>query len=640
MGRHNGHGRALLRGGNILASLIVGIALLTAASCKSTFDESLPSASFYRTDISPPSDPNLDTSTVDVGVQFSVGFSGWITAVQFYRPVASMLPYTVELWSPAGRLLVTQPYSSTKPGWQRVDLRFPVSVSAGQRYTASYVAPNGGYAHKANALLPEHPPTRDAITLHRGVYSYSLGSLPTLVWEDSSYYVDVQFKAQIGTRSTVDGASSNPGSPSTVLSAGRMASASPTRLSGPLTTLGPVVSPPFTTAALKLPRIPWEGGPAYWERFRNTANGPWTDPSFFPIVAWYDGVSSDAEVEYDKSIGINTYIGMDNSTPFSLFTRNGVYWIGSKLNGSFDPLSRNWVGNFLADEVDGRYSPSAGHAYLQRLANQYHGNGKFNYANFTQIVTGNYGPTNNLSSEKYVNNYTDVASTDMYWYTIPHCSEKPYADFTLIPVTESNCRTSSSYGKTMQSLRARDAKDGFLQPLWQFVENLNGGPGPSVPAVYITPAQLKGAVVNSIINEARGIVYFNQSFSGRCRSTNVIRDSEKSSGFCGDPQIAAISVVNAQIRQLAGVINTQSYKYTFGPGLNTMLKIQNQSAYVFSMIDGNSSAGSRTFHLPQGVRGKVVHVLNENRTLIVDANGRFKDKFSDESSYHIYRISI
>ena len=42
---------------------------------------------------------------------------------------------------------------------------------------------------------------------------------------------------------------------------------------------------------LELPRIAWEGGPAYWDRFPITKAAGWSNPSFFPVVIWYDSVN-------------------------------------------------------------------------------------------------------------------------------------------------------------------------------------------------------------------------------------------------------------------------------------------------------------------------------------------------------------
>ena len=88
------------------------------------------------------------------------------------------------------------------------------------------------------------------------------------------------------------------------------------------------------------------------------------------------------------------------------------------------------------------------------------------------------------------------------------------------------------------------------------------------------------------------------------------------------------------------MINSQSYQYSFGSGLDTMLKTYNGSAYVFSMVDGSSSPGSRTFALPAGVTGSTVEVVGENRTITVGANRTFTDTFAAESTYHVYKVSL
>ncbi len=385
-----------------------------------------------------------------------------------------------------------------------------------------------------------------------------------------------------------------------------------------------------------LPRIPWEGGSDYWKKFPAAAAAGWADPSFFPIVAWYNGISSDSEAQYDKSLGINTYIGMDESTPYSLFADNGMYWIGPPLNDTFTRSSKNWVGEFLDDEVDGRYPPDQGRAHLQQLSNQAKADGRFAYTNYTQsVLTNDMSPSD---ANAYVNDFTDVVSVDMYWYTVPFCSDAPYRENYLVPVPQSQCRSASSYGKTIQMLRQRDATDGRLQPLWQFVENLNGGPGGQPVTAYITPDQLEGAVMSSLINEARGIVYFNQSLSGPCQAGSILRQSQVDPGFCADPQVAAMKRIDSLVKQLAPVLNSQSYAYSFGPGLQTMLKARDGAVYIFAMTDGASTPGQRTFTLPAGVAGRTVDVVDEGRTIPVSRNGVFVDRFASESSFHVYRV--
>ena len=393
-------------------------------------------------------------------------------------------------------------------------------------------------------------------------------------------------------------------------------------------------------AMSSLPRIPWEGGPAYWAQFPKTKAAGWSDPGFFPVVIWYNGISSDDEALYDKSLGFNTYIGMSENAKYDLFADNDVFWIGGKLNDTFTDQSRNWVGNFLSDEADGRFAnPADGQADMLAAKKANSGNGRFNFSNFSQTIMAQ--DMKAADSEKFVNAYTDVVSIDMYWYTVPFCDWQPSPVAYLTPVTAKNCRTSSSYGKTMTSLRQRDATDGRLQALWQFVEVLNGGPGDDQPFVAnITPDQLQGAVMNSIIHEARGVVYFNQSLNGPCTGGSLVRQSMVTKDFCATPQVRAAGVINNWIHELAPVINSQSYQYSFGPGLDTMLKTSDGYAYIFAMIDDHLNPGSRTFTLPAGISGSSVQVLHENRVISVDRGGKFSDIFDAEYSYHIYKVKL
>ena len=392
------------------------------------------------------------------------------------------------------------------------------------------------------------------------------------------------------------------------------------------------------TPVTRLPRIPWDGGPAYWAKFANARAGGWNSASFFPIGCWFCNVSSDAEVAFDKSKGINTYVGMWEGTDFSLFSENRVYWLGTGLKGQSNNSPYN-PGVFLDDEVDGTYTPpAAGQKHLAALRATVGAN-RFSYANFTsQVIGSDMGLADQL---KFVNNYTDAVSVDMYWYSIPFCNWSPYrGDLYAVPIPQKTCRTAHSYGLTNEGLRKRDAADGKLQPTWTWVENFNGMSGdPAGP--YITPAQLKAAAMSTIIHEARGLFWFNQSLTGSCQSGNVIREAQYTpTTTCGKKyraNIDAMGVVNNQVKALAPVLNTQSYWWNFGAGIDSMLKVKDGYAYIFAMTDGTT--GSRTFKLPAGVLGKKVEVLNENRSLTA-SNATFTDSFPAETTYHIYRISL
>lgn len=383
---------------------------------------------------------------------------------------------------------------------------------------------------------------------------------------------------------------------------------------------------------LILPTVAWEGGPEYWAKFPNASD--WTDPSFLPIGIWFNGISTDEEVQWDKDHGINLYVGMWEGTDFGLWERNDVYWVGGKLNNTFKESSKKWPGIFLDDEVDGRFTPAQGLKLLQGMRDAASSSGKFTYANFTQMTIDQDNGISQSAQQDYVN-LPDVVSLDQYWYTIPFCDWTPYrGEQYIYPIAESACRTASSYGKATNGLTFRDASDGTLHPRWMFVENLNGSGDTYVR--NIAPDQVKGAAMNSIINEARGLMWFNQSLTGPCQTSKALRDAQiLGTEFCGYDQIQAMGEVNNLIRSLAPVINTQSYQWTFGNGLDTMLKIYDGYAYIFAMTDGTT--GNRTLDLPPGITGKTAEIIGENRT-ITNTNNQLTDNFASESTYHIYKI--
>lgn len=393
---------------------------------------------------------------------------------------------------------------------------------------------------------------------------------------------------------------------------------------------------PQSLGALGLPLVPWEGGPAYWNQFPKAAKGGWTDPSFFPIVVWFNGVSSQEEIDYDKKLGINTYIGMPEDFDAAWLDDNGQFYIGASLNDTFSVDTPSWVGYLMDDEVDGRYEAAAGREHLAALRAD-KPKGLFGYSNYTYMVLENDMKESDASA--YVNDFTDVVSVDKYWYTIPHCSNDPYRDVSLLPVAQESCRSSSSYGRTMQSLRVRDAMDGKLQPLWQFVENMTGADLEQNFTGNISPDQLRGAVMNSLINEARGIVYFNQAFAGDCKGGNVFRLAQVQEGYCGAEQVKAARKINSQIHELAPVLNTQTLDFTTSESVDSMLKVVDGSAYFFAMPAPGAAPGQVVMSLPEGVAGTSVEVLFEDRKLPV-SDGTWTDSFAHEYSYHIYKVKL
>ena len=418
---------------------------------------------------------------------------------------------------------------------------------------------------------------------------------------------------------------------------------SPTVSATPSPTGTPTSTATPTGSLSNLARIPWEGGADYWKKFPKADAAGWDDPSFFPIVVWYGSPGSDAQLKYDKALGINTYAQGNPSSPSSLIKANGMF----TLFGPSDAPA-GWsqqVGTLLDDEVDGRYDTASGLSHMRSLASQYDVSktGGFTYANWTSgIIT--YDRSMKFSTDYY--NTANVNSVDQYFYAVPHCDwganqlrwRTPQGQ---TPINTTNCRTASSYGKIMSLQQEVNAARNVQAPLWALPTVISTG-GSTGGYKQLTPEQTKAQVWASIIHEARGIVWFSQSPDQQnindCISGDAFADARVRNTACLKDQVAAAGVVNNQIKALAPVLNTQSYKWDFGAGIDSMLKVKDGYAYVFAMTD-DGKTGSRTFTLPQGVNGSTVEVLNEGRTLSVQG-GKFTDTFSNEYTHHVYKVSL
>ncbi|WP_147942672.1 MULTISPECIES: hypothetical protein [Microbispora] len=394
---------------------------------------------------------------------------------------------------------------------------------------------------------------------------------------------------------------------------------------------------------LVLPKVAWEGGPAYYKRFPAAAQAGWTDASFFPIGVWFESVVDEKDVVTDKAAGLNTYVELTANSNADLLRRHGMWAITSKpLPGA----GRETVGWIIADEADmfagpgdGKWTgkvtgegppcepekPPCGYTAMRTLKERLpRGDGRMHYANYGKGVAM---WESEAEAERFVNGYTDVMSTDMYWYTdLGMCEEAE--NFLRLPRDE--CPVAADYGMLLDKERRLDGKDGKRQPIYAFIEV--GWPG-SNGVKAIKPEQIRGAVMNSLIHEARGIIYFNHNFGGPCVSQHALRD-------CSPETRVMVTRVNQQIKQLAPVLNTQSYEFGFCADLDTMLKGHDGSYYVFAMVRRGSKAGRHTLTLPPALAGAgKVEVLFENRTLPISSGGQFTDTFEAEYTSHIYKIT-
>jgi hypothetical protein len=385
---------------------------------------------------------------------------------------------------------------------------------------------------------------------------------------------------------------------------------------------------PGEASALSLPTEAWWGGPDYYAKWDNAAKSGWTDPSFFPLAVFFGKPSHAAEL---AAIGINTYMGAEHDgSSVSMVTGEGISllaqseWTDAEL--ADDPLVVGW---HVSDECDmglsgcdsargeaGSLEIQAGYAAALRAK----ADGRFLQANFGNGVLGSHWSPDTMDDHLAL---MDVSSVDKYAYTSPHVQDL-LLDSPWWPAGKSP-RSAGAYGWL------QDRMESFMSPAaskpnWVFVET-------AMPfltedgAATITLDQIRGAAWNGIIHGAGGIAYFQHNNDG-CGTYSLLT--------CGEELRDGVAALNGEISRLAPVINSPSYRWTFGEELDTALKAHAGYAYIFAMTDGG--AGERTFALPTGLSGSV-DVVGEDRTIGV-TNGSFTDRFGAEDSVHIYRVVI
>lgn len=379
-----------------------------------------------------------------------------------------------------------------------------------------------------------------------------------------------------------------------------------------------------------LPRIPWEGGPAYYEQFPKAAAAGWSDPAFFPIAVFLGKPEHAAQL---KAMGINTYMGAEHDgSRLSTITGKGIFVIAQ---GEWTPAEVGDDGRVVAWFVSDECDIGLGCSGLDAAANLAEQRGKvarirslndgrFAMANYSNGILDTYWALGTMSS---LIDVVDVASVDKYAYSSPFVDDQimqsPHWPDGAAP------ETSAAYGWLMDRMRAYQDPVGD-QPNWIFVESampllIDEG------SLTISVEQIEGAAWSAIIHEARGLAYFQHNNGTTCSYYSLVE--------CDAGRLARIKAINEGIQALAPILNTQSYEYSFNTTTDTMLKTFDGSAYIFASVGLGQATGVKTFTVPGGITGSAVEVVGENRILDV-SNGVFTDIFDHEYSHHIYKVAL
>ena len=396
-----------------------------------------------------------------------------------------------------------------------------------------------------------------------------------------------------------------------------------------------------TTAILK----EVDGGPDFYAKFEPSLPA---SPSFFPIGVWLAAVNKQTDITSDQAAGLNTYVGLANTSDFSLLGRSGMYFISNQPRITV----KGTIGRYVNDEVDmwagagnaawtgnspdqgticDPAAAACGYTIQEDIIKALPKDHMFRWSNYGKGVVFWESDTN---AEKFVNDYQNVISVDEYWFAddsicIASQGGKFYSPSVLLNgyLPPQLCHLAANYGKSVDRVRylAGDSK-----PVWAVVELGHPFLASSWPS--ITPPEVTAAVWQSLIAGARGIVYFNHSFGGKCLTLNVLRDP------CYSSIRAAVTSVDHDIQSLAPVLNAPFAEnvVTASPGVNISTKWYDGHFYVLA---GSNTPNPQTasFSMPC-VGAATATVLNEKRT-IAAPGGTFRDYFANGNAVHIYRIN-
>jgi hypothetical protein len=140
-----------------------------------------------------------DGGAYELGMTVTPSVDGFITGVRFYKSTANTGTHSGSLWTSTGQRLASATFTSeTASGWQKVLFSQPVAVTSGQKYVASYTAPNGRYASTTYEWVSfglTEPPLTVAGGFGSppaGVYG-SAGTFPNSSFRNGNYFVDALF---------------------------------------------------------------------------------------------------------------------------------------------------------------------------------------------------------------------------------------------------------------------------------------------------------------------------------------------------------------------------------------------------------------------------------------------------------------
>jgi hypothetical protein len=372
---------------------------------------------------------------------------------------------------------------------------------------------------------------------------------------------------------------------------------------------------------------PVDGGLAWYGQFSHPLS---SDASYFPIGVWFESVTSQADIDIDKGVGLNTYVVLTADSRLPLLANNSMEFLaqhGEWTERANAPGANAIAGWELRDEIDMQLGPDEGYRELQRILAGLPADGRLRYNNYGKGVM--FWETD-AEAARFVN-AQPLVSADTYWFTDENiCSQGEGGELLAggaRALTPAECHRAANYGATVKRIRDLVSPRGS-KPVWAFVEV--GHPFTEDHWPSIAPGEVQAAVWQSLIAGARGVIYFNHSFGGPNETQHALRDPDYAAIR------SAVATTNRRIAELAPVLNASTVNsgWSQGPGTTALVKWAAGKFYVIAGSAGGPATGR--FSIPC-VGAASATVLYEGRSVPV-TGGSFEDSFADGNAIHVYRI--
>lgn len=359
-------------------------------------------------------------------------------------------------------------------------------------------------------------------------------------------------------------------------------------------------------------------------------NGPPSDPSYFPIAVW---LQQPKNARKYKAAGINLYVGLwrgPTEEQLAELTEAGMPVICSQskvgLANRDNPIIVGWMHGDEPDNAQSIIDPVTkersygGPVPPPEIVEDYE---KYRAAEPTRPIMLNLGQ--GVANDEWRGRGSG-AHIDDYLTYVKGCD---IVSFDVYPVVGIRKPDGENYLWYVPKGVSRLAKwTGGDKIIWNCIEctHINN------EKAKATPHQVKAEVWMSLIHGSMGLIYFVHEWKPKVTDSALLNDPE---------MLAAVTVINNQIHELAPVLNSPTIKdgatvesSSEEVPIAIMVKRHDGATYVFAVGMRNAPAKG-AFHISGLPETSTIEVIGEERSISVK-NGKFEDDF-EAYDVHLYR---